>query len=899
MMRRLIPVLLMLACDGPTPEPEPSVGADPAVRAQSGEARAGVVRDGVAAEAALFGGVNAEGQAGDIKIYNDRVQFIVQGAYPSHGLIHVGGGVIDADLVRPEGALGRDTIEDVFLAFGLSRLFEASVVEVVSDGSDGGDAVVVATGTDVPWDYFMGLLEHHEPVLDDMNLQITQTYRLAPDSYVLLITTKLVNEGGESVAFVLEDGMFMSGEDQRPWTAGAGFGELQAGRFESVTFAGRSAEATVSMWPAQDTYLVSGFSALAADLGIMLAEHAKTELHAGESVSLSRSLAIAPDPATSEAQRRSAQGVLLGQVDGTVTDVAGGVEGVRVHFVDDQGAVAGMALTDAQGNFAAQLSSGAWTAYAVAHGDIEHIDLPNPAGRYGPFTAESVNQAHLDALTGQTSPPPLAFASGRASPAGHSFQVHAANPVHIDLVVPQASVIRVRITDADGAPLPGVVDVQWSAGPAASEVPVELHKSLAISNGSRAAWAWTADGVVDVPAMAGTYNIEVGHSWRYSRASVEGVVLLAGQSQVVDVVLDEVVPRDNWLSLDPHLHGSPSFDGALPMEDRLITCAATGVDLPVSTDHDALGDYRPLASALGLDDRMKVIPGLEVTSLMRGHFNLYPVQPAPLDEVNGGAVPWWYPIDDTEDLVDRMREYGGPDALLQVNHPRSPGMFGLGRYKPEEGEPIDEDYFSWRFDTFELLNGGVDDVEAVRADWFSFLDKGVVRTPTGASDSHYRYIPCGMARTDVFLSVDDPSKVEPDDLRAALLSGHVVVASGTTLRAHLRAGDDKALPGDTLVADAATLTMSVRTPEWIEPGELRVYKDGVVIHTERIGGREPAPLNYEAEFAVSSSKDAWYVVEVQGDRAMGATWRGTTPYAVTNAFFLDVDGDGWTGPRER
>ena len=44
-------------------------------------------------------------------------------------------------------------------------------------------------------------------------------------------------------------------------------------------------------------------------------------------------------------------------------------------------------------------------------------------------------------------------------------------------------------------------------------------------------------------------------------------------------------------------------------------------------------------------------------------------------------------------------------------------------------------------------------------------------------------------------------------------------------------------------------------------------------------------------------EDAWIVVEVEGETPMGATWRQSTPYAITGAVFVDAEGDGWVGPR--
>ena len=68
----------LLACTEPPVEEPPAPGVDPGIPAAPGEARAGIVRAGAAGEVALFGGVTAEGRAGDIKLYNSRVQVVIQ-----------------------------------------------------------------------------------------------------------------------------------------------------------------------------------------------------------------------------------------------------------------------------------------------------------------------------------------------------------------------------------------------------------------------------------------------------------------------------------------------------------------------------------------------------------------------------------------------------------------------------------------------------------------------------------------------------------------------------------------------------------------------------------------------------------------------------------------------------
>lgn len=887
----------LVACDPPTEAPNVDVfGVDPAIPAAEGEARAGRIEAGAYGETALFGGVTAEGRAGDIKLYNHLVQVVIQGPYESNGYVDAGGGIIDLDLVREDGTLGRDLVEDLFTSFGLSRLFHANSVEILADGSDGKSAIVQSRGTDVPWKFIQGLFEYDQPLVAELGLDIVTTYELPPDAYTLTIRTEFTNQSDAAISFVPQAGSFASGEDLMPWAPGVGFEGSEAGPVEAALFTGRQGEATFSTW-SEAGLSVSALAALAGDLGLFLLDHPTIALAPGESSTITRTLAITPDTATAEGLRREAIGEPLATVSGTVRSGGVGVPGVRIHLVDSNDQVAGFAISDAAGAWSARLPPGEWTAYAVSETDDERVPLPVGAGRYAPFAAAGVNQRQLDVLAGTASAPALPYAIGRTTPAPAAFSLDTTG-VTVDIEVPPASGLRVELVNGDGFPVPGVLEVNWTAGTRpATVVPEALLGRLGIPTSSRAAWVWSANGTLEIEALPGIYDLAAGHSWRHGRAELANVVVTEGEVATVQLVLDEVVQRDGWLALDPHLHGSPSMDGALPMEDRLITCAATGVELPVTTDHDAIADYRPLATALGLDDQMLVVSGTEVTTLMRGHFNLYPLEPAPLEANNGGAVPWWDTPIDTQALFDRMREIAGPDALVQVNHPRTPGMFTFGSLETETATPSKPEYWSWDFQAFELLNGGVSDLDQLRDDWFGMLDFGFIRLPSGASDSHYRYIPCGLGRTDVFVNETDVSKVSINDVTSALLAGHVVVASGTTLRATITGSGAPALPGDTVIGSTITVSAKVRSPEWIQPGTLRIWVGGTVAVEEPLPLAANDGLWLDQSWTLEVPADTWIVVEVVGTSEQGAMWRDATPYAATNAFFIDVAGDGWTPPR--
>jgi hypothetical protein len=888
---------LLSACPGPVDtaqEEAPFLGADPTVPAAPGEARAGVIREGEAGEAALFGGISAEGRAGDIKIYNQLVQLIVQGPYPSHGYVPTGGGIIDADLVRPDHQLSRDLVEDVYLGFSMARLFHADTVEVLADGSDGGDAVVQARGTDVAWTWFQGMFEREDPVVEAMGLEITTTYTLAPDSYHLRIRTEIHNPGDDSLSLAPQDGAWVSGEDFIPWELGSGYDELDADTRRALFMTGRQGEHTLALWQHHGEYGTGVITSLAAEYGMILAELEPVELAPGEAVVYERSLTIAPSPAWAIGAILAADDEPRGQVCGLVNDESGPLAGARVHLVrdPDDPQVESWALTDAEGAFCATLTPGELQAYAVGHGPIEHVQLPEGRGRYAPFAAQSVNDSALAVFRGEVEAQAPAWARGRASGEPVSLEVEDGETTTIELTLGRPGRLEISLEDEHGAPLPGVLELRWAEGaPPASTIPSQLHGALEIPEGGRAGWAWTADGVIALDVLPGSYDLQATHDWRHERAEASAVEVLAGEATRLTLVLERVIEHDGWLALDAHLHGAPSFDGALPMADRLVACAATGVDIAAISEHDLHVDYAPLLEAMGLRSRLLTIPTVEVTTMLRGHFNLWPLVPAPREEPNGGALDWWNHRVSTEELFGLMREAAGPGALLQVNHPRTPGMLTFADFDPAVGEAEDPDAFSWDFETFELINGGVADLEQVREDYFGFLNHGHVRVPLGVSDSHYRFIPCGMGRTDIPLDADSAGEIDQDAVVEALLAGHTVAATGVTLRAW--AGD--ALPGETVTGERIELEVEVLAPSWIVPDSLRLIRDGEILREEPLE-HQGGGLWFSGTLTAEAERDAWFALEVVGGTPMGDAWRNQTPYAMTSAFLLDVEGDGWEAP---
>ncbi len=889
----------LLGC--PTPEPvepptpDPGDGVDPTVAAAAGEARAGRIRDG--GEAALFGGLAAEGQAGDVMIYNDRVRFIVQGAYRSHGYIDTGGSIIDADIVRPEGQLGRDPIDDVFISHGIGWLFHADTVEVASAGGDGVAARIRATGGLVRWQFIEGAVEATDPILPDVDVAMVVDYTLQPDSHTVRVEATYTSNGIDDANLNPSIGWLASDEDLAAWAADQGLEPTDLNDLAAIGAVGSSGEASYSFWPDHGELNSLGIAALVSSAGISATTMGWSIVTQGESVTFVQNITVAPDALTAEAERHTAQANDLGTVTGIVASDGEGIAGARVWFVEpgvDEPRIAGFAVTDADGRYTGQVPVGPWEAYAVGRSEGEIVDLPESSGRYAPYAAGSVNDRQLAVLRGDEEAVALPFATGWPTAAPTPVSVTVGGTAELDLEMPPRGTLRVTIEDDAGAPLPAFIDIVRTGGDdPAGAVPANLHEHLGIGeSGTRFARVWLTDGEIDIPIPPGIYQLDVEHSFRHDRARLENVEVTAGETTTAAAVLAKVVLHDGWLAMDSHLHAAPSNDGQLPMEHRIATCAATGVDLPINTDHDRMADYRPLAEAMGVSDRLNIFPGVEVSPVLRGHFNLFPVEPDQ-DLINGGAEPWWEIPADQDEFLARVRDSGNENSIVQINHGRD-GMMDFASYDPVSGMAGDENRWSWDFDAFELINGsGRGSFTELREDWFSFTNLGRRKLPTGVSDSHGRGSPCGYGRTDVFLDTDDPASVTPAMLAEALRAGHTVVAGGTTLRATV---DDGALPGDTVTGGSHTITGRVLAPAWMAPGPLRLIRNGEIIDTIELADEPTDGLWLEHAFALEDSEDAWYVLETEGASQMGGVWRGGVPYAATNVVYVDVAGDGWDAP---
>ena len=112
-------------------------------------------------------------------------------------------------------------------------------------------------------------------------------------------------------------------------------------------------------------------------------------------------------------------------------------------------------------------------------------------------------------------------------------------------------------------------------------------------------------------------------------------------------------------SSQTHCHAAPSPDGKITMEERIAVQTGFGIRLHFGTDHDHIADYRPLVDALGLNGVIQSIVASEISPVLRGHFNAYPLTPDPTP-LNNGAYAWWLtPVPDTPTMFDNVYDRVG------------------------------------------------------------------------------------------------------------------------------------------------------------------------------------------------------------------------------------------------
>jgi hypothetical protein len=443
----------------------------------------------------------------------------------------------------------------------------------------------------------------------------------------------------------------------------------------------------------------------------------------------------------------------------------------------------------------------------------------------------------------------------------------------------EATPCRITIVDSDGA----------------------LMTTSATSNETLAARPgviYSGNGVAQFGLPAGEYTVYAGRGFEYS-VDAKRVTLRPGDVIHQTLSIRREVPTEGYVSCDTHIHTLTfSGHGDATIDERMITLAGEGIELPIATDHNCFIDYEPFAQKLGLRKWFTPVVGDEVTTAF-GHFNIFPVD-------KRAAVPD-FRLQDGNAVFDDMVRRTHAQAIV-LNHPRDIHLnfrpFGPENHNAATGEHR----YAWldRAGAIELVNSGAQQTDVLQTyrDWFALLNRGVIMTPVGASDSHdvSRFI-VGQGRTYIRCRDDRPSQIEIDQAVRNFVAGRVLVSCGLLVDITV---NDTYGPGDLAPAsDELRVSVRVLGPGWTQADHVALYANGISMEEVKIDDGGRAGVKWSGEWNLPRPRhDVHLVAVATGPGVTGLYWPIAKPYqpvspnvhrrviGSTGAVWFDADGDG-------
>ena len=138
---------------------------------------------------------------------------------------------------------------------------------------------------------------------------------------------------------------------------------------------------------------------------------------------------------------------------------------------------------------------------------------------------------------------------------------------------------------------------------------------------------YTATGAARLRLPAGRYVISAGRGFEYGVDRV-AVDLAKGATASHRLTIRREVDTSGWAAMDTHVHTATfARHGDATIDERMLTIAGEGIELPVSSEHNTRVDFDASARAAGVRRYFTPVLGTEVTTPALGHFNVFPIPP--------------------------------------------------------------------------------------------------------------------------------------------------------------------------------------------------------------------------------------------------------------------------------
>jgi hypothetical protein len=449
------------------------------------------------------------------------------------------------------------------------------------------------------------------------------------------------------------------------------------------------------------------------------------------------------------------------------------------------------------------------------------------------------------------------------------------------------------IDESTGKPIPSRITIIDEEG-ILQTVTATSPNSLAVRPG----YVYSAGGSVSVSLPDGRYTLYAGRGFEYSIDSAT-VELKPGDHIAHTLRIKKEVETSGWVSSDTHVHTfTHSRHGDATIEERAITLAAEGIELPIITDHNQNIDISNAAKATGVATYFTPVTGNELTTRI-GHFNIFKTdsyQPA----INANAESWndvGLNIANKENrhvvILNHARDiHNGFRPFDPTHHISSAGLSTL----------------NWTFpaNAMEVINSGSQQshIMTLFNDWFGMMNHGHFLTPVGSSDSHdVSRFTVGQGRTYIKTSDANVSAIDTDDAIRNIINGKVLVSLGLLTKLSV---DGKYGPGDLCPCkNNSNVSIEVLGPSWAQAERVSLYVNGVKVKEEKITNQKASGEKWKGTWTIPVPKHDVFVVAIaEGNGAGMPYWPIAEPYqpvasewtpkliGSTGAVWIDGDGDG-------
>lgn len=484
--------------------------------------------------------------------------------------------------------------------------------------------------------------------------------------------------------------------------------------------------------------------------------------------------------------------------------------------------------------------------------------------------------------------------------------------VKLDLKLPEwkPGSVTAKITDEEGNPIACKVEFAPYEG-----TPKPFFGPETAEFGVRNL-RYAPHGTFQQELPSGKYEITISHGPEYD-AIFMSLEVRPGEEAPLNATLTRSVKTPGWVSADYHSHSSPSGDNTGSQLGRVLNLVCEHLEFAPCTEHNRIETYEPEIAALGIQDDMTTVSGMELTGspLLLNHQNAFPLKYKPRTQDGGGPVTDVDPNKQVERIFlwdDRS------DKLIQQNHPDVGWLFfdADGNGEPDAGYERGTSLIDvMEVHPIQLITQMTPRVDYYGRDyhnrifaWLQLLNQGYRIPGVVNTDAHYNYHGSGGLRNWVQSSTDDPGKIDVMEMVHASEQGRVIMSNGPYLEFTVRetGKDKKSVSGEDLAAPSGKVTVHVRVqcPNWLDVNRVFLLVNGRPheVHNYR---RETHPnrfkdgtLKFDSELQLTLDRDTHIIAVTQGEGlklgpVMGEFWGDHEPTALSNPVFVDIDSDGF------